>query len=129
MRQTEDATGKDIKAIRTTMEAEGIEFLDDGPPGVRLHPRGRSGSRDRVAVARQTRACCRASSARRVGASLNHLIRAREDAFRDRQPKLLGSLEVQHKLKLGRLFNWQVGRISTFEYFVHILSRLAQHSR
>jgi hypothetical protein len=35
-----DASGKAIKAIRTTMEAEGIEFLDDSAPGVRLHPKG-----------------------------------------------------------------------------------------
>jgi len=34
-----DRSGKAVKAIRTTMEAEGIEFLDDGAPGVRLHPK------------------------------------------------------------------------------------------
>jgi len=40
-----DVDGKVVAAIQVTIEAEGIEFLDDGDaPGVRLHGKPRMGN-------------------------------------------------------------------------------------
>ena len=37
---------KGLAAIKAALEAEGIEFIDDGGvPGVRLHPKGRKAKR------------------------------------------------------------------------------------
>ena len=33
---------------------------------------------------------------------------------------------MQDKFKFGWLFNRQVGRVSAFEYFIHVLSRFAE---
>jgi hypothetical protein len=44
-----------------------------------------------------------------VDASLDHLVGAREDAVWDDHAERLGRLEVDFKLKLCRLFYWQVG--------------------
>jgi hypothetical protein len=43
---------------------------------------------------------------------LNHFRRSHEDHRWNRQAESLGGFEVDHQLKLGRLFDRQVGRLS-----------------
>src|SRR5262249_56018968 len=49
----------------------------------------------------------------RVGRSLDHLIRPRQQRRRDRQAERLGGLEVDDQLELGRLLDWEIGRVRT----------------
>ena len=48
-------------------------------------------------------------------------IRPRQHIRRNRQADLLGGLEIDHKLKLHRLFDWQIGWLGTFEDSVHVV--------
>src|SRR5262249_48298773 len=49
----------------------------------------------------------------RVGRSLDHLIRPRQQRRGDRQAERLGGLEVDDQLELGRLLDWEIGRLRT----------------
>src|SRR5712691_3892114 len=51
---------------------------------------------------------------------LNYFIRAPKQRWRDRQPERLGSLEVDHQLELGGLFDGQVGELGTFQNLVDV---------
>ena len=44
------------------------------------------------------------------GASLDHLVGAQEEGFRDFQPDCLGGREIYDQLELGRLQDRQVSR-------------------
>jgi hypothetical protein len=43
-----------------------------------------------------------------------HLIRLEEEGWRNRQAQGLGGFEVDHQLKLHRLFHGEVGRVRAF---------------
>jgi len=45
----------------------------------------------------------------------NDLVSAGEDRWWHRQPKRLGSLQVDQQLKSRRLLDWKVGRLGAFE--------------
>jgi len=49
------------------------------------------------------------------GASFDHLVGDGEHAWRNRQAERPGGVEVNDKLKLGRLHDWQVGRLLALE--------------
>ena len=53
---------------------------------------------------------------------LNHFIRLRQHLRRDRQGDLLGGLEIDDKLKLGRLLDWDIGGLGAFEDLVDKVS-------
>jgi hypothetical protein len=57
--------------------------------------------------------------------SFDDFVGAKDHGFRYRQPQRFCGLEIQKKFKFCRLFDRQVGRVSSFENFVHILRRLA----
>jgi len=46
--------------------------------------------------------------------------------LRNRQPERFGSLEIDHQLELGGLFNREIGRLGAFKDLVY-LSRGAFH--
>src|SRR6266566_6523488 len=50
---------------------------------------------------------------------MNDLIGSYEERLRDREPKRLGGLEVDHQLKLGGLFDRQIARLCSFQNLVH----------
>src|SRR6266568_2082375 len=50
--------------------------------------------------------------------SLDHLVRAQQQRLRDREPKRLGGLEVDHELELGRLFHGKLAGLRAFEDLV-----------
>ena len=52
--------------------------------------------------------------------SLDHPIRSRQHVRRNRQADLLGGLQIDHQLELGRLLDRQVGRLGAFQDFVHV---------
>src|SRR5260370_30506295 len=43
--------------------------------------------------------------------SLDHLVGAGQDRWRDGESKHLGGLEIDHQLKLDRLLDWQIGGV------------------
>src|SRR5439155_27187693 len=55
--------------------------------------------------------------------SLNYFIRPVQYRLRNRQPDLLGGLEVDDQLELCRLLHRQIGGLSAFQNLVHIRSR------
>src|SRR5437016_13439184 len=55
--------------------------------------------------------------------SLNYFIRPVQYRLRNRQPDLLGGLEVDDQLELLRLLDRQFGGLSAFQNLVHIRSR------
>src|SRR5262249_38414713 len=50
--------------------------------------------------------------------SPNHLVSSRQHIRRYRQADLLGCLQIDDELELGRLLHWQIGRLGTFEDFI-----------
>jgi hypothetical protein len=48
------------------------------------------------------------------------LIRPRQHIRRNRQPDLLGSLEIDHELELLRLLHREIGRLASFQDLVPI---------
>src|SRR5215471_20646242 len=50
----------------------------------------------------------------------DHLIRPIKHRLRNRQTDLLSRLQINHQLKLLRLLDRQVGRLSTFKDFVYV---------
>src|SRR6266542_4184531 len=54
------------------------------------------------------------------GLSLNHLVRTQQQRLRNRYPERLSGPEVDHELKLRRLFHGQVAGIGAFEYLVDV---------
>src|SRR5258705_941613 len=46
---------------------------------------------------------------------LDHLGGARQDRWRDGEAERLGGLEVDHQLERGRLHDWEVSGLGTFE--------------
>jgi hypothetical protein len=59
---------------------------------------------------------------------LDHLVRSRQHIWRNRQADLLGGFEIDHKLKFGRLFDGNVGWLSTLENLVHLAGGAASSS-
>src|SRR6516165_11853012 len=59
-------------------------------------------------------------------ASLNDLVSSRQQRFRDGEAEGLGGLEVDDKLKLGRLQDRQVGGLSAIENFAGIDASLTK---
>jgi hypothetical protein len=55
----------------------------------------------------------------------NNSIRPREHVRWDSQADPLGSFEIDHKLKLHRLLDGQIGRLDAFEKFVDQPGRVA----
>src|SRR5262249_41722498 len=55
--------------------------------------------------------------------SLNHLVGACEQCRRNRKAKRLCSVEVDNQIELGRLYNWQLGRLGTLENSSGIVAR------
>ena len=68
------------------------------------------------------RACCRASSAGRVGAwgSLDHFVGAGEQRWRHGKAKRLGGVQVDHKLIFRRRLYWQVSGTLPLENAINI---------
>src|SRR6516165_10756249 len=62
-------------------------------------------------------------------ASLNDLVSSRQQRFRDGEAEGLGGLEVDDKLKLGRLQDRQVGGLSAIENFAGIDASLTKTVR
>src|SRR6266576_7162855 len=52
--------------------------------------------------------------------SLDHLIRSHQHIRRNRQANLLGSLKIDHELKLLWLFHWEISGLGTFQNLVHV---------
>src|SRR6266481_2756098 len=52
--------------------------------------------------------------------SLDHLVRAREERLRNRQPQRLRGLEIDNQLELRRLLHGQVARLGTAQDFVDV---------
>src|SRR5207247_9675913 len=50
----------------------------------------------------------------------NHLVGNSKHAWGNRQAERLGGLEVDDELELAGLLHWQIRRLGTFQYFVHI---------
>src|SRR5262245_24628400 len=50
----------------------------------------------------------------------DYLIGDGQHAWRNGQTKRPGGLEVDDELELGRLLHRQIGRLGTFQYFVHV---------
>ena len=46
---------------------------------------------------------------------LNDFVRSRQHVRRNRQADLLRRLQINHQLKLRRLFDWQIGRLGTLQ--------------
>src|SRR6266478_5174072 len=59
----------------------------------------------------------------RLAHSFDHLVGKREHLVWNCQAQRLGGLEVDHQLKFGGLFDWQVGRLGALQYFVHVRGR------
>ena len=57
--------------------------------------------------------------------SLDHLIRSREHVRWNRHADLLGGLQIDHELKLLRLFHREIGWLGTLQDFVHVTWRPA----
>ena len=49
------------------------------------------------------------------GRLFDHLVRTAEDRNRHADAQRLGSLEIDHQLKLGQLHDWQISRFFPFE--------------
>src|ERR1700751_5234889 len=56
----------------------------------------------------------------RLAHSFDHLVGDGQHARRNGQTKRPGGLEVDDELELGRLLHRQIGRLGTFQYFVHV---------
>src|SRR5262249_58344658 len=59
--------------------------------------------------------------------SLDHLVGEREQLVGILQSECFGSLEVDHKLKLGRLYDRQVGRLLALENAAGVDARLTKN--
>src|SRR5262245_61416219 len=55
--------------------------------------------------------------------SPNHFIRPVKNRLGNCQADLLRGFEIDHKLKLGWLFDWQISRLGTLQYFIHVSGR------
>ena len=53
-------------------------------------------------------------------ALLDHLIRPQEDRLRDREPKGLRGLQVDHELEFGGLLDGKVGGLGALQDLVHV---------
>jgi hypothetical protein len=60
---------------------------------------------------------------------LNDFVSYRQNAGRDGQPKRLGGLEIDYKLKLGRLLHRKFGWFGAFENSASVHTRLAISAR
>ena len=58
-------------------------------------------------------------------ALFDHLVGAREDRLRHGEAERLRGLEVDDQLEFGRLLDWQVGRVGTFEDVPDVSADLA----
>ena len=65
---------------------------------------------------------------RKSTVSFDYLVGEREHPRRNCEAKRLGGLEIDHELKLGRLYDWQVGRLGAFENPASIDANLAHTS-
>src|SRR5712692_6836200 len=57
--------------------------------------------------------------------SLDHLVGAGDDRLRDGKSKSLRGLEIDHKLDLGRLFDWEIAGQAALKYLSSIDAGLA----
>src|SRR5215469_8322870 len=57
-----------------------------------------------------------------TGCLFDHLVGEREHIVGDFYAKRFCGVEIENKRKLGRLFDWQVGRFGTFQYLVNVAS-------
>src|SRR5262249_17390858 len=53
----------------------------------------------------------------------DHFVGSHQQRWRNCKAERLGSLEVDHQLKLGRLLDWQIRRLSSFQYLIYIAGR------
>jgi hypothetical protein len=60
----------------------------------------------------------------RVGRArlLNYVVRPQQYRLRDRQSESLSCLQVDDEFKLCRLLHWKIGRLGSFQDFVHVAS-------
>ncbi len=54
----------------------------------------------------------------RLAHSFDDLVGASEERWWDRQFEQLGGPEINNEVELGRLLNWQIGRLRAVQYFV-----------
>src|SRR5205823_6256768 len=73
--------------------------------------------------------CPRSCRGMRGDALLNDLIRPPQKRRRNRQPKRLRSLEVDHKLELGGLFDGEIARLGALQDLVDVGSRAPKQVR
>src|SRR6516165_9584762 len=62
-------------------------------------------------------------------ASFDHLVGAQQKSRRYIEVDRLGGLEVEDRLELRRLLDWQVAGFSAFENFVHVSGSATKHVR
>src|SRR6516162_5376896 len=101
-------------------------------PSIRFPPRDdamipRARWRVRSGAARPGGACCRASSAGRVGAwgSLDDLVGAREQHGWNGDTDRLGSDQIYNEIELSRLLDWNISRFRPTQNFVDIVGGVA----
>src|SRR5207247_9460969 len=54
-------------------------------------------------------------------------IRSRQDVLWNRESDLLGGFEINDKLKLRRLFHWQIGGLGAFEDLINVSGSAVDH--
>src|SRR6516164_1593035 len=90
-------------------------------PGCPLYPQKRT-SRNVVGMSAK---CQERTSA----LSLDHLVGAHEERFRNRQAQRFRRFEIDNKLDPGRLFNGKIGRLCALENLVDVVAGTAEQGR
>src|SRR5690348_16069053 len=62
-------------------------------------------------------------------ASFDDLVGEAEDRWRDCKAERVCSLEIDHQLEFRRLFDWQIGRLGTFQDLSDVTADLLIRSR
>jgi hypothetical protein len=127
VRLLRDAAGRSIGVISSPVRKQGAKVAPSLARHLDLSHLGRLLARSvhpSTADIRRLHRHVRFVPMAEVTALFDHLVGAGEQRWRYGEAERLRSLEVDHQFELGRLHDWQIGRLLALEYTTSITTNL-----